>query len=234
MEIRRIYNQTVQLIKDTIFPAYCLGCNVEGKFVCSTCYKTLDISGVFCCPVCHLDNKTGAPCNECAQKISIDRHIAITAYHEDGLIGNMMHAFKYQYTQDIISVFEAIIKDFLNSHPLNVDIIIPVPLHKRRYVERGFNQAEILAQRVAIQLAIPMSNNVRRARYTRQQAKLNREERLKNLDSAFVVDDAEKLVGKHILIVDDVFTTGSTLNECAKALREVGVGEITSFSIARG
>ncbi|MBI2437102.1 MAG: ComF family protein [Candidatus Magasanikbacteria bacterium] len=234
MNIRRTLNEIIKIIKDTIFPAHCFGCDTEGKFVCDDCYRTLDLSGVFCCPVCHVHNETGRPCIACTQKIYIDRHVAITPYTEDALIGDMMHSFKYHYAEDVREVFARMIDDFFSSHAIEVDAIIAVPLHRRRYVERGFNQSEIIAQFVARSLHIPIVHNLIRSRHTRQQAKLHRDERLKNLYNAFTIENPHELVGKRILVVDDVFTTGSTVSECAKVLKEAQVGEVVSFSVARG
>jgi ComF family protein len=235
METGRTIAQLMKLFKDTIFPAHCFGCDAEGKFVCDDCYGTLDISGMFCCPVCHAKNDTGKSCISCATKIAIDQHVAITPYQEDGLIGDMMHSFKYHFAEDVRDVFDRMMSDFLSGRSLDVDIIIPVPLHKKRYVERGFNQSEIIAQTVARVLQVPIEmNRLVRSRYTVKQAKLKREERLKNLTDAFEIKNPQDLVGKKVLVVDDVFTTGSTVNECAKALKLAGAGEVISFSIARG
>lgn len=235
METGRTIAQLMKLFKDTIFPAHCFGCDSEGKFVCDDCYRTLDISGVFCCPVCHVENKTGESCVQCKNELYIHRHVAVTPYKEDGLIGDMMHSFKYHFAEDVRDVFERMIQDFFKSNSIEIDMIIPVPLHKKRFVERGFNQSEIIAQTISSILHKPILVNILlRSRYTQKQAKLKREERLKNLIDAFEIKNPQEIAGKHILLVDDVFTTGTTVNECAKVLVNSGCASVTSFSIARG
>jgi len=236
MQLKEEVGKLVKLIKDTLFPAYCLGCDKEGEFVCDNCYKTLGKAGVFYCPVCHAKNNDGSCCEGCKNKISIDKHIALLPYKEDSLVGKMMHSFKYQYTEDVAFIFKKLAQDFFEQYNVEVDFIVPVPLHKRRYVERGFNQAEKIAELISKQLNKPLKKILKRNRSTKQQAKLKREERLKNLEDAFELNLKEEidLKNKTILLVDDVFTTGSTIGECAKVLKNAGVREVVGFSVARG
>ena len=226
-------NTIITVLKDVFFPAQCLNCGVEGSFVCSTCFQTLDCSGVFCCPVCHEQTDEGRYCDAC-NICYIDRHMAIILYKEDGLVGKILHAFKYQYIEDIKNILEKIILVFLNTYHVDVDIIIPVPLHKRRYVERGFNQSQIIAKIVGRGLSVSVEFILKRSRHTKQQAKLKRGERLKNLKNAFTLKDKIDIKDKKILLIDDVFTTCSTVQECAKVLKAAGAKEVVSFSIARG
>jgi ComF family protein len=159
-------------------------------------------------------------------------------YQEDGLIGKILHNFKYNFVQDIADVLNKLVKDYVakEKNDILADLVVPVPLHKRRYAERGFNQAEIVAGFVAKALNISCVQALQRGRYTVQQAKLSREERLKNVVTAFqIVDNARKdIYGKRVILVDDVLTTGSTMQECAKVLKECGVVEVIGVTIARG
>lgn len=236
MKIKGGIDRIIILLKDIFFPAYCLGCDKEGEFVCADCYKTLSHRGVFCCPVCHQENLDGSCCDWCKDKTVVDKHVAVLLYREENLIGKIMHSFKYQYTEDISSVFESLIKDFFGHYNIEIDYIVPVPLHKRRYVERGFNQAEKIAEIVSKELNKPLQNILRRKRHTKQQAKLSRNDRLENLKGAFELDNKANvdLKNKVVLLVDDVFTTGSTMGECALVLKNSGVREVVGFSVARG
>jgi len=219
-------------IKDYIFPINCLGCGQEGEWLCTNCFKTINLSGVFACPVCHKENKTGFCCETCKTKSVLTKHIAMTKYIETLLIGKVIQSLKYSYTEDIQVTIDKLIKSFLFNNKLDkFDYIVSIPLHKKRFVERGFNQAEIIAKLLAEQLKVPLIDALTRKKYTFQQAKLDRQERLKNIKDAFQIK--KKVRGK-ILLVDDVFTTGSTLQEATKVLLLSGAKEVCSFSLARG
>ncbi|MBE6366388.1 MAG: ComF family protein [Lentisphaerae bacterium] len=113
------------------------------------------------------------------------------------------------------------------------DVIVPVPLHWQRYLQRSYNQSELLAGMLARQLQKPHRNLLKRTRPTIRQATLNRAERLKNLQGAFAVKNPAQVQGKKILLVDDVLTTGATLHACAEALLQAGAESVVVFVIAR-
>ena len=113
-----------------------------------------------------------------------------------------------------------------------VDIIIPVPLHESRLKERGFNQSEVLAEALSLELDAPMkARHLKRIRATALQSRLNKEQRMNNVRGAFNLLWAKKLYGKRVLLVDDIMTTGSTLNECARLLRNAGVKRVDRKSV---
>jgi ComF family protein len=115
------------------------------------------------------------------------------------------------------------------------DLIVPVPLHPRRLRERGFNQSGLLAGEFARRIKAPVSYDaLRRKSQTLPQTRLNREERLRNVKGAFEISDAGKVRGRRILLVDDVFTTGTTLSECARTLkRKGGASEVHALTVTR-
>ncbi len=224
-------------IKDCIFPVYCLGCSEEGKLVCTKCFKKIDPVGVFCCPRCRRRVVGGVCCDSCSRFSPLSAQISLLPYSENLLAGKIITDFKYNYLEELKLVFEDLIKIFVgkNSELLkNMDLIVPVPLHARRYAERGFNQAEIIARQLGHELKLPVALVLKRIVYTHQQAKLSREARIKNVAGAFELLENKLLAGKKIILVDDVFTTGSTMNECAKVLRLAGVREVVGFTLARG
>lgn len=224
----------IEYLKDIFFPINCLKCNKEGSFVCEKCLGTLDLSGVFCCPTCHKDTKNGEYCSSCIPAF-ITRQIAAIKYDEKSLIGEVVHSFKYQYVEELQKTIFQMLELFLKQYNLDgVDVITYVPLHRRRYVERGFNQAEKIASALGKLLDKPVINYLKRTHYTKPQANFGRKERLTNLQDAFIFDSKEDIVNKNILLVDDVFTTGSTIQECAKVLKNNNVGSVVGFSLARG
>jgi competence protein ComFC len=227
----------IKVAKDYIFPVFCFGCNKEGVWLCDYCQQKIDLTGVFCCPVCHKDTVEGICCEGCKAKSFLDSHIATTPYQEESLVGKLIAALKYQYAEDVKSVFEIIVKEFVEGQKgafLPYDWIVPVPLHKKRFAERGYNQAEIIAQILTELLDLPLHIILKRHKATKQQAKLKREERLLNLKDAFCLVDDVNVWDKNILLVDDVYTTGSTIGECAKVLKSAGASEVRGFSVARG
>ncbi|HUJ10425.1 MAG TPA: ComF family protein [Verrucomicrobiae bacterium] len=116
-----------------------------------------------------------------------------------------------------------------------IDGLIPVPLHPRKKRQREFNQAEYFAAGLSQALGIPViKRRVRRVKDTGTQTKLDAEARARNLHGAFVVRDAAVLVGKRLVLVDDVFTTGATMNSCAQVLRRAGAKDVIALAIARG
>jgi ComF family protein len=122
--------------------------------------------------------------------------------------------------------------------PLPADVLIPVPLHRRRQRERGYNQSALLAARFGASTQIPVRRDVlRRHRYTRSQTRLNAQERNQNVHGAFSCIDQhdveQSIVGKRVLLIDDVATTGATLRACAQVLRDQGARSVWALTVAR-
>jgi len=229
------YKNILQYIVDSIFPRHCINCEVEGFILCDKCYKTLDVSGVFCCPVCHIPTEYGMCCSDrCRTEVSISKHCAISPYIEDALIGSLVHQFKYAYIEDIRIVFDKMIKDFCSYYDFDADLIVAVPLHRRRFVERGYNQASHIAYFLSRHTGIVYSDILKRTIYTQQQAKLSRQERQDNVRGAFELKQDVDIADKRIIVVDDVYTTGSTIEACADVLCRAGAHVVSGFSIARG
>lgn len=166
-----------------------------------------------------------------------------SATNYDENIKILIHQFKYKYWTRLKNVFELILKIYIeNLQPektlkkfLNNCLIVPVPLHKDREKERGFNQAEILGGIISRILSIPIENRIiARIKATQTQAKLkNWEQRKENIKNSFFIADPEKIKGANIILVDDVYTSGATINEAAKTLRNAGAKQIIAFVIAK-
>ena len=124
--------------------------------------------------------------------------------------------------------------DFTDMDWTHFDCILPVPLHIRRLRERRFNQSLILARALGRKHKLPVDFSLlKRRRFTSTQTGLDKNEREKNMKSAFEIVHPERLAGQHVILVDDVFTTGATTNECARALKKAGAGEIAVVTLAR-
>lgn len=176
-------------------------------------------------------------CGECREKKRyFTKAIAVGVY--EGTLSEAIHIFKYQKKQTMVKHLNAMITDALLQRFADTDIIIPVPLHKKRLNERGFNQSLLIAHYLSKRLCIPLSiDRLQRVRWTRPQIELSRYERLKNVRGAFAVwadfKHAPTIKDKRVILVDDVYTTGATVNECAKVLKKAGASEVVVFTIAR-
>ncbi len=229
-----------QQIQDRIFPVFCVGCDTEGTWLCNNCKKTADMSGQFFCPMCHTQTLEGEPCEECACISAISGHVAISRYTEQSSVGKLLRALKYQYAEDVMTHVSNMIDQFVLARGAlfgHIDIIIPVPLHKKRFAERGFNQAVLIARALSDATGVEVDETlVQRYRDTPHQATLTRAERLENVLDAFCVcvTDESVVLGKQILLVDDVFTTGATMQACAVELKAAGAVSVKGFCVARG
>ncbi|MEW6595858.1 MAG: ComF family protein [Thermodesulfobacteriota bacterium] len=226
---------------DLLFPPHCLGCG-EGlasslpPLFCPDCReKIIPLTPPFCsCCGRPLPDAAGQGhvCGRClAKPPAFARARALLLYA--GPVAEAIHRFKYQGETCGLATFA----HFHQSAPPDLaasDCILPVPLHKKRLRERGFNQAQLLAaalfpgQRQRLHPDL-----LRRVRHTAPQTGMNGRERRRNLRGAFAVSRPEKIRGQRVLLVDDVYTTGSTVNECATILRRAGAAAVEVLTLAR-
>ena len=143
-----------------------------------------------------------------------------------------IHALKYERVTAIAEPLGGVLADYLTQHPLPVTLLVPVPLHIERQRERGYNQSVLLAQALSRRLGYAVNTTALvRERHTKPQVGLNEGERRQNLLGAFRC--AQRLDGARVLLIDDVCTTGSTMVECAAALRDAGAETIWGLTLAR-
>lgn len=248
LKMRGIIESGINLLKDLIFPVFCLSCQKEGYWLCPECLPKIKIEPQFFCPHCYQDNEDGRACLPCRPFSFLDGAVAVFSY-ENELVAKMIQLLKYQYIEEMAEVFGKLIEDFSKAGAglkgcslLKKEgikgwlefVILPVPLHRRRYLERGFNQAELLAQVWARHFGRPVLKNILvRHRFTKTQVGLSGEERRQNITGVFAIKSSLPAEAEKIVLVDDVFTTGSTLQECARVLKEAGAREVWGVTIAR-
>ncbi|MBI4387143.1 MAG: ComF family protein [Elusimicrobia bacterium] len=147
----------------------------------------------------------------------------------------MIHTFKYQNRRAVGRVLGGWMAGTYGRIPeiRGMDAVVPVPLHPRRLRQRGFNQAEILAHRVCECAGIPLENALERVRHTQPQWRLSRGKRSNNLARAIRASPGVSLRGKNCLLIDDICTTGRTLEECARALKSAGAARVCAYVLAR-
>lgn len=230
-------------VLDTVFPLFCLGCKRTGFLICHQCLGQLFLSHEQRCPQCFIHiTPCGEVCFSCRDTFAppLDGLFVASSYHEP-LLTRAIHTYKYRFIPGLAIPLGQLLINALERSTLPLpDAIIPVPLHKRRLRFRGFNQSALLAQELSRALVpgfdIPLlSHALLRTRFTKPQIKTDsREERLNNLKNAFALapDMASSLRGKYIWLIDDVATTGTTLEECARVLKKHGVTKVFGIVLA--
>ncbi len=228
---------------DIIFPVRCIGCGRFGDYVCRSCLGTIPIKKNFECVGCKRNTPFGQTCFLCAKTNSVDQ-LLIMADYKNNLVEKTLKFYKYKFISDLERPLSVLMKKYLKwltldkkfnifeSNPL----LIPVPLHPRRLNWRGFNQSELLAKNIADTFQMEMAVDIieRMGNAVPQAEIKEREERLKNLSGIFRIKNKEKIIGRNILLIDDVCTTGATLNECAKVLKQGGASKVVALVVARG
>lgn len=235
-------------ILDLIFPKECLNCGHEGAWLCNDCFSKLQFSSWQYCLGCKIPNQSGKFCSACRRQYHLDG-ILIAGNYDDKLLNQLIKTFKYHFVQDIATILGNYLVNFLQKEKninsqiptisrilkiSNIPIIVPVPLHNRRESWRGFNQAEKLAKVVAQNFHLEINTkDLIRIKHRQAQSKLNEQQRLKNVANCFNWQ-GENLTGADIILIDDVVTTGATLNECAKVMKRNGAGKVWGLVVAKG
>jgi len=167
-------------------------------------------------------------------RLSLTSAMSELYFSKDSIVQNMIHEFKYRGNKKIGQYFGNMIgRSLLNSNRFDVDVIVPLPLFIRKEKMRGFNQAEILCDGIAEMIKRPViSKNVIRKFFTESQTRKHRIERWKNVEGIFFVNDKKSLEGKHILLVDDVVTTGATLEACGIEILKVAGTKLSVAALA--
>ena len=161
--------------------------------------------------------------------------VSCFVFDKEGPFQHIVHALKYRGYKSIGVELGMRIGETLKEWNLEVDILIPVPLHHIKHRERGYNQSEIIARGIASAIGKPVvPNTVHRIRHTKTQTKLTIEERRKNMEHAFemIPYSSDILIGKKCLLVDDIITTGATTNSCAQVILSAGAAKIVAASAA--
>lgn len=238
---------------DLLFPKRCISCGSIGKFICKECLGKIEFLEIQQCPSCKKNKNLGLFCSSrCKKEFHFDQLIVATKYKHEGLISKIITTFKYRFSEELGFILAQILKTQFIYHSqflpfLKNSYLTFVPIHKKRLLYRGFNQSEILANILAKSLkddpvlndyfcGVEVIDCLHRKEYRTEQAKLGRAERLVNLQGAFEIikEKPDKVSGKNFVLIDDVATTLSTLNECSKVLKMAGARYICGLVIARG
>jgi ComF family protein len=232
-------------VVNLILPADCAGCGAElagaaAPFFCGACWARLEPIRGPVCPRCgqpfpsefaltYSPRHVCGPCRLRPPAFTEARSLFVYAPP----LRDAIHLLKYRGKVALAGTLGDLMAEAYEP-PAGLEVIVPVPLHAARLRDREFNQSLLLADRLRRRLGLPVSPmGLVRLHATAPQTELSRSARLKNLRRAFAVADRDRLAGKTVLLVDDVFTTGTTVNECAKALRKAGSGDVFAVTLAR-
>jgi competence protein ComFC len=247
MSLSKLLHSILELkddLLDFVYPQYCAICKKylkrEEQDVCEVCWNSLVILPESFCAYCKSFFEPGdTKCSLCesAGKTGEDYNISMVRSlgRFDDYYKELIHRFKYGKKIPLGKRLARRLGRTVNDDSVFSEsgFLIPVPLHKSRYRERGFNQSEILADEISKATGLSVLKNVlKRKKNTKDQTNLSREQREENVRGAFVVNRPEMIKGKNIILVDDVITTGATLNECARMLKQAGAEKVFGMTIA--
>jgi competence protein ComFC len=254
MILKPLLSDLKTFILDILFPITCFGCEKEGKYICAECRTKLTPTHQICIG-CKKLSLAGLTHPKCQSPQTPDQLLSFFDY-KDSVVSSLIIKGKYYFIQDIFSEFGEIIAEKINKdYPelLSADSykLLAIPLHKSRLRWRGFNQSETFAKTLADKLNLPIANFLIRSKPTKTQKDLKREQRIKNIESAFTIsppsiggvdpfggrggikNKSYILNHQSYILLDDVTTTGSTLLEATKVLKRNGAKKVICLTIAR-
>lgn len=227
------------LFLDFLLPDNCPICRKQPGCdlgICDDCRRDVPFIFGTVCPKCGGPLMTDhSLCRECEDSPRLWWNVAASAFRFEGTARSVVHRFKYHGD---VAVVPFIADSCLNAWKdrcgdTAIDCLAPVPLHWFRKFTRGYNQSDMICRELGRRMGVEICDALKRTRWTPPQAQLSRSKRTRNLSNAFAVRDNAAVAGKSIMLVDDVMTTGTTLNECARKLVKAGAKEVNVLTIAR-
>ncbi len=234
----------INFILSVIFPKTCSLCGKDLHFnssasICSDCKNSLPKLDGIVCQKCSLPLPDGETiCRDCKNAKNIYFDVIKSPFLYSGKTRTLIKKFKYSRKFFLAKDLSELMSDFIKEQNIDkeTDVIIPVPIHRYKGLLRGFNQAALLAEAVAENINKPVyTKALKRTKYTKPQFKLKKQQRIENLENMFAVNKkyADVIKDKNILLIDDIVTTCSTINQCSKILKEFSAGKITVVSLSR-
>lgn len=232
--IQSIYKHIATPILDFIYPPLCTTCdqrlNDGERLICSRCWSTF--------PEIHQEHATFIEHRERFVRDGVVQDLlSAFLFEQEGVLQQALHLLKYQGIKSLgIRLGKEVgVRIAANSRFASADALIPVPLHKLKERERGYNQSVLICKGISEVTHIPVKSSlIKRKKYTQSQTHLNLEQRKENVGDAFDINPEfqSEVTGKTIILVDDVITTGSTVNACARELQKKGAATILAASVA--
>jgi len=230
-----------EFILDILFPKFCLNCGREGNYLCQDCFSLIDVLERQYCPFCKLPKIVldGKTCPTCRKSKKLNGLYCASSYN-NFIVKKMINQLKYEpYCKELSKPLSSLIiahLTLLNKlKSFDSFVLIPVPLYKKKIKQRGFNQAEEISRELSKNLKIPVINDALvKIKQTPAQVELEKEERERNVKGVFFCPNPDLVRHRKILLVDDVLTTGATMEECALILKKTGAKEVWGIVVARG
>jgi len=217
---------------DLLFPQWCVGCGREGEYICQQCRESLSFISPPVCPKCGKPQSEARLCSACVNWDSAINSIR-SPFIFDGVIRQAIHELKYRNLRALAPLMAQLLYEYFRTNSLPGDVILPVPLHKKRLRERGYNQSLLIARELGKLTGIPVDVHslVKNSHTTPQARTASVEERRENVAGAFSCT-GDNLKGKSIILIDDVTTSGATLDACAASLKAAGAASVRGLVMA--
>ena len=218
---------------DLLFPQWCIGCGGEGNFLCQACRRALPRISPPVCPRCGRPQTSGQLCAGCAEWSAAIDGIR-SPFRFEGVVREAVHQLKYRNLRTLVPSLTELLNDYAQTLNIPADVLVPVPLHRKRIRERGYSQSLLLARELSRLNGLPVVDNcLIRQKNTPPQARTSTvEERRDNVVGAFSCRD-DRLCDKQVLLIDDVATSGTTLDACAAVLKTSGAVSVWALVLTR-
>jgi competence protein ComFC len=225
----------IALFADILFPSRCAGCgrpvSSRVNFLCGDCARAIPFLERSC-PVCSGPEPEHGACGVCSgRRWYLDSNITVAAY--EGVMRNLLRELKFGRVRRLHEVLGALACGGLAGRGVSADLITWVPMNSKKRRERGFNQSELVARFVSKKTGIPCRRLLAEHRGAGKQRELGSRDRFINILGRYETAAGNRLSGESVLLVDDIFTTGATINECARQLRNAGARSVISLTMAR-
>lgn len=214
---------------EAIWVTRCAGCGRRGSWVCEQCLAELPAIVPIACTRCHAEYPEQCECAHLPSELDA----LAAAYPLEGWARSAIHRFKFGAERSRATSLAEHMHPLL-PHPSQIDLLVPVPLHRDRHRTRGYNQAELLADELSKRTGIPVAETLIRRVERGHQVGLGRAQRWEAVRDAFACPDPRLVAGRRIVLVDDVITTGATISNCAIALSRAGAASVRAVAFARG
>lgn len=229
------------MLLDFLFPRLCVGCGQFGGYFCRQCEEKITQLDLVC-PICERPSVGGRTHPLCHKKYGLDGLWSLGAYQEP--LKTAISKLKYQFVSDITPTLVGLLINYwVKFPPLFLDqvkqdfgqnwIIVPIPLHPKRQNFRGFNQSALIGKILSKSLNLGYQEALKRIKNTHPQVDLEAYQRKRNIKDAFSINTKYPIKGVKVLLIDDVWTTGSTLRECGYVLKKSGAGMVWAITLAR-
>ncbi len=222
-----------KLASDIVFPPICVNCKIsipdQKRFLCQSCFDEIILNSAFYCPKCMARLPKTSRCHDTS-------YILAAASRFEPPIPSLIHTFKYKKIEGIGTILCAMLISYLKETGIDLSryVITFIPLHSSKLRARGFNQSQILASVVSDYFSVPCLDVIKRTKNNPPQAKTkNFSERIGNISGCFQVTNPKSISGKNVIIIDDVSTSGATLDEISTLLKKYGAERIIGLVVAK-